>query len=138
MLPPSETFFPVPHSIFRQGIFRVLSGSAQAVYIALMFEVERRSKRELFLLDDRITELCGVSSRTLRNVRLDLEKYNLYSAKRTTGGRYKYALLDPSTGRPWEVLPRHLQRPREPVVPEGDAERVVHGAEGLPLDFKRD
>jgi len=125
MFPEGMTFFLVPQDPIKSGVFQKLSRSSQSVYIALLYLVQQKSKRHFTIEDSRLSALCGVSHRTMHDVRGALRDAGLFSSRRGKGGVYWYTVLDPRTGSEFIMPPRKPradaiqmnERAEEPTTP---------------------
>jgi hypothetical protein len=134
MFPEGHPWFAVSQHPFLNGTFAKLRRSAQGVYAALLYEVQRKSSRHITADDARLKELTSVSEPTLRDVRKNLLEHGLFSCKRTGYGKYRYTLLDPATSSEFVMVPR--RRPPERDTKTGTS--PFNEVKGVPLNFERD
>jgi hypothetical protein len=106
-------FFGVPQFLIRTGLYKKMRPSSRDLYLALLHESERYCTREIKRTDKQISELVGLSLRSIRNARTKLCEYHLVELKYEPGGAYTYILCDPKTGVPYAGDPRQpVIRPR--------------------------
>jgi hypothetical protein len=96
-----DLFFGISQAVVRDGLWRAMKPSEKDLYVYLMYESQRRSTRELILVDQQITEMVGTSPRALRDARIKLQERGLIQVERVRGRGYQYVICNPSTGVPW-------------------------------------
>ena len=73
----SDRFFGIPQTIVRHGKFKALSPVAAKLLIALWYESERCSTRELTRTTKALSDLVGGSPNSHNKARAELEKAGL-------------------------------------------------------------
>lgn len=131
-------WFAVPQHVIRSGVWHDLKPGEKGLYITLLHESERYSTRQLApRLDRNLSELSGVSPRSLRDARIKLQERGLIQFTPSQHG-YIYTICDPRTGFPFPGSPKERIAPRlTSVVTNEEKNEISNAAEvNIPhIDF---
>jgi hypothetical protein len=124
-----DRFFGVPQSAIRLGKMKNLSGVAIKLYVALWYESERCSTRELTRTTKVLIDLVGGSRNSHNKARAELIQGGLVLAEPYGTDGFVFVLCNPETGKPWPVhsTERVIYQPkgRPPVTANQDAAKPV-------------
>jgi hypothetical protein len=105
-----DRFFGVHQFLIRGGLLPRMTRSECFLYLALMYESERCSTRELVRSDADITRLSGVSARALRDARIRLQEYGLIRYQVQAGRAHRYVICNPTSGEAYPGDPKERIR----------------------------
>jgi hypothetical protein len=101
-----ELFFGIPQSAIRLGKIKRLSPVATKLYLALWYESERCSTRELTRTVAQLQELVGGSRNSYTKAIRELARAGLLSAESYGTEGFVFLLFDPETCKPWPLDPK--------------------------------
>src|SRR5262249_25004302 len=99
-------FFGVPQHLVRSGLLKRLKPAEVKLYLGLLHDSERYRNRELIRSDQQLTDLIGVSPRSLRDARIKLQEHGLVQYELPAGRKGRYVICNPETGKPYPGDPR--------------------------------
>lgn len=105
-------YFQLPQQLVRQGILHQMDGCELKLYVALLYEAQRRSRTDFTYLNAELKLLTGLSDGSIAKARLQLSKRGLLRCNRGLGGAYAYQLCIPEDGMADEedLLPSSSQK----------------------------
>lgn len=98
-------FFGIPQTAIQRDKIRDLSGIATKVYMALCYESERCSTRELTRTVAELRALVGGSPNSHAKARSELIRAGLVQAEPYGPEGFVFVLCDSATGKPWPIHP---------------------------------
>src|ERR1035441_6282930 len=96
-----ERFFGIPQAAVRLGVFKTLGPVAVKLLVALWYESERCSTRELTLTVAQMQALVGGSRNSHAKARNELIKAGLVRAEPYGTAGFVFHLCSPETREPW-------------------------------------
>lgn len=100
------SFFGVDPYIVRSGLWGRLKPGAIDLYIYLMEESERHCTRRLRITDADVRATVQIATRTLCDVRKQLQEHGLIRCERSQGNVYTYSICDPRIREPYPGDPK--------------------------------
>jgi hypothetical protein len=101
-----EKWFGIPQTAIRLGKIKQLSPVALKLYVALWYESERYSTRELKRTVAQMQTLVGGSRNSYTKARSELARAGLLSADALGTEGFVFHLFNPETGKPWDPDPK--------------------------------
>lgn len=101
-----ERWFGIPQATMRLGILKELSPVALKLYVALWYESERCSTRELTRTVAQLQQLVGGCRNSYTKAKGELAQAGLLSAEPYGTEGFVFHLFDPETRKPWPLDPK--------------------------------
>jgi len=96
-----DRFFGVSQHVVWSGLWKKMKPGEKDMYVFLLAKSERYCTRELTCSDAEIAQTVGVRPRTICNARKKLQEHGLICCIRKGGNKYRYAICDPTTDKPY-------------------------------------
>jgi hypothetical protein len=121
-------YFGIPQGVVRDGKLKELSCVATKLLMALWYQSQRNSTRELVLKTSDLEAMVGGSRNSYAKARRELIAIGLVKAEPLGQEGFVYHLCNPDTGEPWPLDPRErplYQKAGRPSLPTASASNDI-------------